>query len=335
MARYDDRTYRTAPRPRKKKKHGRFTLALLAISCIAALLVFSWYFYADPGGELQGNRDGAAAQSMSVQKIEADVAAANACVMELESGGVIYQKAHEERIAPASTAKLLTALTLLDHCDPEETVTVGTEIWYVAADASRAWLGEGDTLTVRQLLRALLLPSGNDAAYTAAVHTGRKIAGGDTGDEQALEAFVKAMNQKAGSLGAGASHFVTPDGYDAEGQYTTAMDLMLIAKACLGNETVMGIAGAYSACDTWGDGREVTYYNTNELLNPDSPYFYANAIGLKTGSSAAAGSCLVSAAVIDGRTYIAVVMGTGEEERFSDTLSLFGRIESQSRGSAA
>lgn len=339
MTRYDNRNERKPRRTHKKKKSGLFSMALLMISCITALLAFGWYFYADMGKELTMLPyvlgEAFASEPTAVKEITADIMASNACVVELESGAVIYTKAYEEQIAPASTAKLLTALTVLDYSGPDEIVTAGPEIWRIAADASRAWLNEGDMLTVRQLLRAMLLPSGNDAAYTAAVYTGRKILGGDASEQQALDAFLAAMNQKAAALGAQSSSFTTPDGYDADGQYTTAADLVRIAKACLGNETVMDIVGDYSVYDVWKSGREVTLTNTNELLNPDSAYFYSNAIGLKTGSSVSAGNCLISAAVIDGRTYISVVMGSGEGERFSDTLTLYSRIESQSGGYAA
>lgn len=328
MARYNDRTYRRTHRARGKKRSGVFPAALLLVSCIAALFVLGWCFYAGWGGALPAGSDAYAVfpQGMSDKEVTAEITASNACVADMDSGTLMYQKAADERIAPASTAKLLTALTLLDCSDPEETVTVGPEIRRAAEDASTAWLNEGDTLTVRQLLTALLLPSGGDAAYTAAVYAGRNLAGVDASEEQALDTFMQAMNRKAAQLGAKSSVFVNPDGYDADGQYTTAADLMCIAKACVMNGAVMDIAGSYSVYDRWENGREVNYLNTNELLNPASPYYCPGAIGLKTGSSAAAGSCLVSAAVMDGRTYVSVVMGSVDEERFSDTLHLFGQI---------
>ena len=217
---------------------------------------------------------------------------------------MLYQKNSEDRTAPASTAKLLTALTALKYCELDEAVTVGEEIGYMAEDASRSWLYEGNRLTVEQLLVALLLPSGNDAAYVLARHTGAKIAGApETSMQKSIDTFVGAMNELAKSVGAVSSNFITPDGYDAEGQYTTAFDLAQIAKACLADETLMRIVGSYKMYQTWLDGREVTYRNSNELINPESDFYYSNAIGMKTGSSSQAGACLVSAAVIGGITY--------------------------------
>jgi D-alanyl-D-alanine carboxypeptidase len=225
---------------------------------------------------------------------------------------------------------MLTAVTALDYCDPDEEVLVGEEVYRVAPDASRAWLDPGARLTVRQLLDALLLPSGNDAAYTLAVFAGRKICGNDeVAIDEALDAFVSAMNEKAAALGAADSCFVTPDGYDAEGQYTTAHDLSCIARGFLKSELLSEIADSRSISDTWLSGQEVTYDNTNELIDPESKYFYEYATGLKTGKSEAAGSCLVSSAQIGKKRYLCVVMGSTEEGRWTDSLKLYHSIESE------
>ena len=264
----------------------------------------------------------------SENPISADVSAANACVINADSGSLLFEKNIHERIAPASTAKMLTALTVLEYCAPEDSVTVGTEITMIAEDSSRAWLYEGDTLTIRQLLVALLLPSGNDAAYALAVHTGKNI----TRDEgmayqQYIDVFINAMNEMALSTGAVSSNFLTPDGYDTQGQYTTAYDMSQIARACLNSTCLAEIMGCYSVYERWLGGREVTYNNTNELLNPESAFYYPKAIGMKTGNSGEAGACLVSAAIINSKTYICVIMGASEDTRFPDSINLYKEIE--------
>lgn len=262
--------------------------------------------------------------------ISADITATNAIVVEADSDLVLYQKDSRDQIAPASTAKMITALTALDVCPEEEEITVGAEIAMMNEDSSRAWLNQGDILTVRQLLIALMLPSGNDAAYALAVHTGRKISGDNSlADEQAVGVFMDAVNKKARDLGAQNSNFVAPDGYDAEGQYTTASDLAVLAKACLENPCIAEIVASYISYEKWVNDREVTYYNTNELLNPDSSYYYPEAIGIKTGTSDLAGASLVSAAVINGKTYISVVMGAAtEDSRFQDSITIYDAIKS-------
>ena len=250
--------------------------------------------------------------------------------MQADTHAVLYQKEALAKIAPASTAKLITALTVLDTCAQDDVVTVGTEIMMMQQDASRAWLNQGDTLTIRQLLIALLLPSGNDAAYTLAVHTGRKIAQDDNLTEtQAVEVFMEAVNEKAKSLGAVNSHFVVPDGYDADGQYTTAVDLAMIADACLDHACIAQLIGTYRSYEKWTSGREVTYYNTNQLLDSSSPFYYPEAIGIKTGSTGLAGDCLVSAAEINGKTYICVVMGAATSDaRYQDSIQIYDAIKS-------
>jgi D-alanyl-D-alanine carboxypeptidase (penicillin-binding protein 5/6) len=268
------------------------------------------------------------ADTEDIKHISVDIAASNAYVFNINTDSVLYEKNSNERISPASTAKMLTALTVLEYCPLDELFTVGAEVEIIAADSSKAWLRKGDKLTVKQLLIALLLPSGNDAAYTLAVNAGKKIAGKhDIGTRQAINVFVDAMNQKAKEIGASSSDFSNPDGYDEGGQYTTAFDLAQIAKACLENDVLVEIMSSYKISDTLNGGRKVTYTSTNELLNPDSRYYYSKAIGLKTGSTGDAGSCLVSAAYIDGQTYICVVMGSSAEIRFADSLTVFGAID--------
>lgn len=231
---------------------------------------------------------------------------------------------------PASTAKMITALTVLDYCSPDDEMRVGAEIEMMHDDSSRAWLMKGDTLTVRQLLIALMLPSGNDAAYTLAVNTGKKITG-DNGlsNAQSIDVFMDKVNQKAKSLGAENSNFVVPDGYDADGQYTTAYDLAIIAEACLDDPCISDIVATYSSYERWTNGREVTYKNTNELLNPGSKYYRPEVIGLKTGTSSLGGACIVSAAVINGNTYICAVMGSTEDDRFQDSIDIIDAIKNQ------
>ena len=225
---------------------------------------------------------------------------------------------------------MITALTVLDCCSPDDEMRVGAEIEMMHDDSSRAWLMKGDTLTVRQLLIALMLPSGNDAAYTLAVNTGKKIAG-DKGlsDTQAIDVFMDKVNEKAKQLGAKNSNFVVPDGYDADGQYTTAYDLAIIAKACLDDPCISDIVATYSSYERWTNGREVTYKNTNELLNPDSKYYRPEVIGLKTGTSGRGGACIISAAVINGNTYICAVMGSTENDRFQDSVDIIDAIKLQ------
>lgn len=266
----------------------------------------------------------------SVDSISVDIVAKNVVVMNVDTNTLLYQKNSNDKIAPASTAKLITALTVLDYCSPDDEMTVGTEIELMHEDSSRAWLNQGDILTARQLLIALLLPSGNDAAYTLAVNTGKMIAGDNNlPDAQSIDVFMDKVNEKAQMLGLENSNFLAPDGYDTERQYTTAYDLAIIAKACLDNPQISEIVSSYKSYQKWVSGREVTYNNSNELLNPNSQYYCPEVIGLKTGASGLAGACVVSAAIINGETYICVVMGSTKDARFQDSIAIYNKIKTQ------
>ena len=262
--------------------------------------------------------------------IDLNIIAENAIVVNKDTDALLYQKNGTDRIAPASTAKMITALTVLEYCSPEDEMRVGAEIEMIHSDSSTAWLMKGDTLTVRQLLIALMLPSGNDAAYTLAVNTGKTIAGDNSlSNQQAIQIFMDKVNEKAKAIGVTDSNFVVPDGYDAEGQYTTAYDLAIIAKACLEDPIISEIVASNTSYERWPNGREVTYNNSNELLDPNSPYYRPEVIGLKTGTSSRGGACVVSAAVIDGETYICVVMGSTKESRFQDSVAILDKIKAQ------
>lgn len=324
-----------------KKIDGKYrrrlndTGIITALCFVIAISVFITGF-ADRGNLVETNQihDKASAKEVAAkvknadEMLSADLIAKNAYFINVSSNTVYYQKESEQKIAPASTTKMLTALTALDYCDMDEVVNVGEEVKLITENASRAWLYPGNELTVHQLLDGLLLPSGNDAAYALGVFTGRKIAGDENlSINEALTVFMAAMNKKAISVGAKNSNFIRPDGYDSKNQYTTAEDLAFIAKEFLDCRKLKSIAGSYSISDKWISGQNVTYHNTNELINPESPYYYEPAIGLKTGKSESAGCCLVSAAKVQGDIYIGVVMGSTEEGRWKDSLGLYNEIE--------
>lgn len=261
-----------------------------------------------------------------------DILAKNVFFMNVTKDEVVSSLRADDRIAPASTTKMLTAMTVLEYCNTQEIVTVGDEISLVPANASRAGIYTGNQVTVEQLLEGLLLPSGGDAAYALATHVGHKILG-DTfvSVETAMEAFVGKMNEKAKNLGAMKSHFTTPDGFDEKGQYSTASDLGIIAAAFLSSTKEDGIlktiVGKESSRVCFPDGTDLTWENTNLLLVPSSEYYYNKAIGLKTGSTENAGKCLISAAIIHDDIYIAVVMGDTEEGRYLDSIALYKSVE--------
>ena len=264
-----------------------------------------------------------AKEAVNIKNPSLEISASNAILVNITKNKVLYSKEPLKKISPASTTKLLTAIIAIESCDDSFEFHVGDEIDLMASDASRAYLKKGEVLILDSMLDALLLPSGNDAAYVIATNVGRFLAKDSLLDmEKANEVFIQAMNDKARSLGAVDSNFRTPDGYDEQGQYTTAYDLALIAKEALTHEKICASVKKEKARNILISGEDVTWYNTNKLVKNGSGYYYSYAIGLKTGTSTEAGRCLVSAAKKEDQTYVSVIMDASPEGRWKDSIQL-------------
>ncbi len=251
--------------------------------------------------------------------------AGHIAVYDITAGTVLYQKDAQTKITAASTTKLLTALTLLEYISPDTVFTVGSELSLVGAGSSSAKLVKGQTLTVEQIMDALLIPSGNDAAYVIAAHVGRNLSGDpQISDRDAVDIFLEKMNDKAKALGTKNSLFTCPDGYPDGKQYTTAEDMMYIAIAATGNETIRKtVEKTYSEL-TLPNGTVVGYVNTNQLMVPSSSYFYEGTFGLKTGSTPGAGQCLIAGATAYGHDLIvALFKAPDNAARYNDTRKAF------------
>ncbi len=238
----------------------------------------------------------------------------------------LYSKNADKQCFPASTTKLITALVTLQYADESTVFTVGDEIRLIDPESSRAWLRIGNRLNLQTLLEAIMLPSGNDAAYVAAANVGRIIAGNNGLSAQAAIAkFCEKMNEVAKSIGAKNTHFVNPDGMHNANHYTTASDMLLICKAAMNNPTLAAVMAEEKATRTFLSGEtSATWYNTNYLLRTDTRYLYEGATGLKTGHTDEAGYCLTAAAERNGVKLIAVLMNADSTGgRFEDATGLF------------
>ncbi len=218
----------------------------------------------------------------------------------------------EEQRAPASTVKIVTAMVVLDHAELD-TELVFLEEDTANEDESRMGLVAGDTLTVEQLLYGLMLPSGNDAARTLARHVGELLLDGEAGDP--IERFVQAMNDKVVEAGLSNTNFTSPDGLsDDPDQYTTAYDLAHLGAMAMRYrkiaETVSVSSIEISALNP--ADRVYPLRNTNQFLpEAESEYATDGIVGLKSGSTEAAGACLVLAKrERGGNLIIAVVLGS-------------------------
>ena len=247
----------------------------------------------------------------------------------VEDGMALVGENINKRIAPASLTKLLTASVALKYWDADDIITVGTELELVEPDSSLCMISKGQRLTMYDLLTGLLLPSGNDAAYTIAVATARKVSGrDDLPDRAAVLYFCSLMNDFARELGMRGSHFADPDGWDNDRHYTTVSDLTKIAKYALTVPEIREIVSTRKAYVVFESGESITWYNGNELLFPESDFYCEYAIGMKTGYTDNAGRCIIAAFEKDGKTYIITLVGcTDLEKRYEMVLVLFDDIE--------
>ncbi len=236
----------------------------------------------------------------------------------------------DKKLAPASLTKLLTAYTALSCLSEDAVITVGDEVTWIDPWSSVAYLQPGHELTVKMLIQGLMLPSGNDAAYTIAVAGGRALSENPQLDRKtAYHLFVDEMNAQARILGMSGTHFANPDGIDAEGHYTTMADLVILTKAVAEIPLIMEYAGMAKAQVVFASGEAVTWLNSNLLIQEESAYYTESAVGLKTGSTENAGACLISLfRQADGGYLIVGVLGsTDNEARYDDTLILYNRYK--------
>lgn len=217
-------------------------------------------------------------------------------VMEATTGRVLYGKNIHERLAMASTTKIIGALMVLEQENLDEYFMVDSDA--IQVEGSSMGLTEGDLVSLYSLACGMMLPSGNDAANAAGVRLYGSIDG-----------FVEAMNQKAEELGLADTHYVTACGLDAPDHYSTAFDLAKLTRIALQNEDFAYICSQSNMKVKFGDPPyERWLKNYNRLLE-----LYPDCIGVKTGFTDDAGRCLVSAAERDGMTLICVTLNAQDD----------------------
>lgn len=250
----------------------------------------------------------------------------------LLDGEVMYGNNAHQKMYPASTTKIMTAVLALEYFPPDEVIRVGDEAnltWTAdRLDAQKAGLYYGQELTMKELLYGLLLVSGSDAAFTIAVNVAKRESDNDRlSDDQALTHFAELMNQKARSIGAVETNFTSPDGMQDVNHYSTAFDLALIAKYAMQDARFREIVATpiYSTAETVTSSGGIysrTWENTNRLIQPNDEQYYALANGIKTGTTFEAGHCLISSAMVQDNLVIAVVLNSTQDGVWSDSKKL-------------
>ena len=245
---------------------------------------------------------------------EAHLYARSACLINAVTGETLFEKAADEPAEPASTTKIMTLITALSLCDPGEKVTIPDEARDVPADSTLVPVTPGETMTMRDLLYAMIIRSGNDAANAVAV-----LCSGST------DAFAEEMNRTAEKLGMSNSCFVNPHGYTAEGHCTTAGDLAKAARYGLTLPEFREIVTCLRYTLPPTEKRGALELNLKwEIFDPASPYYIPHAAGVKSGYTSTAGFCYVGAYQENGVTLIAVVMGgRGRNMAWTDLKRLF------------
>ena len=267
----------------------------IKIAAAMILLVLLPFYGAQP----------AAAQSLANQPPTPEMAARAWTLMDVRTGEILSGGNSAKPLPMASTTKIMLALVTLKDANLDEEVVISQEAAsYATPKYSNVGLFAGDTLSVRELLMASLISSGDDAAHALAEHLG-------DGD---VENFVEKMNREAEELGLGDTHFENPVGFDARDHHSSARDLAKMARAAMEHPEFRELVATTETSITTQD-REIPLANTNELLST-----YGPATGVKTGTTPAAGPSLVSAAKSGNESYIAVVLD--DEQRFIDSAAL-------------
>jgi D-alanyl-D-alanine carboxypeptidase (penicillin-binding protein 5/6) len=259
-----------------------------------------------------------AAAAPAEAAVDPPSSSARAVLVATSGGEVLYERDAERELPMASITKLMTAIVVLERKRPGDVITVRETA--AAVGESSVHLLVGEKLRVRDLLAAALIQSANDAAYA--------LATGTAGD---VSKFVGLMNAKARQLGLRHTHFVRPDGLDVPGHYSTARDVLKLARVAMKKHLVRRLVARRSA--TIAGGRSL--HTWNDLLGR-----YPGLIGVKTGHTGAAGWCEVAAARRDGVTIYTVVLGSpGRSQRNADLArllawgqDLFGRVRVVSTG---
>lgn len=232
-----------------------------------------------------------------------------ACVMDSKSHRILYGKKETEKVAMASTTKIMTALLALESGRTGEVVTASAR----AASMPKVHLGmrAGNQYILLDLLYSLMLESHNDTAVAIAEHLGGSVEG-----------FATLMNQKAAALGMKQTHFVTPNGLDANGHYSTASDMCLLASYAVQNPAFLKLVQtkSYRFSDRSGK-RTYSLSNKDAFLS-----YYDGALGIKTGFTGKAGYCFVGAAKRNNMVLVSSVLACGwppnKSWKWTDTKNL-------------
>jgi len=259
---------------------------------------------------------------------EPDISSDGAVLYNATSGKFLYEKNADKAYYPASVTKILTALLVLENCSLDDTVNFSAAATTnLESGAVTLNLTEGDKVSVKDCLYAILLKSANEAANGLAEHVSGSVS-----------AFADLMNKRAKQLGCTGSHFANPNGLDDTDHYTTPHDMALIAKACFDNSTFCTIdhTTSYQFPATINRPEGTLLVMGHKMIDSGNSQYYNGVIGGKTGYTSAAGNTLVTCAERNGVRLIAVVMKS-RSTHYADTKALLDygfALQGQDKGTS-
>ncbi len=228
---------------------------------------------------------------------------------DVTNGRVLFEKSADEKLAPASITKLMTALLVLEKAKLDDKVTFSkTAVTNLESGAVKIGLVEGDQVAVKDCLYALLLKSANEVANGLAEHVSGSISD-----------FTELMNARAAELGCTNTHFVNPNGLNSDEQYTTCRDMAKIAAAAFANQTLCEIDSTLSykfPATKAAAARTIT--PGHKMLYPNDSRYYAGIVGGKTGYTSKAGNTLVTCVEKNGVRMVAVILKS-KSTHYEDT----------------
>lgn len=226
------------------------------------------------------------------------VMAETAIVMDMDTGEVLYAKGIDEKRAPASTTKIMTAMLAIEKVPFETQITFTDEVNNIEAGSTHIGIKPGETLTMKDCAYAILLASANEVSSGVAEYIGTTVP-----------AFVDMMNQRAKELGCTNTHFVNANGLYDGNHYTTARDLAIIAKAAFQNETFREVIKTpYYIVPKTNITDEERWLNNHHKMVLQGSEHYEGCLGGKTGYTEKAGNTLVTYAERDGRKLVCVLL---------------------------
>lgn len=262
------------------------------------------------------------------QAVEFSASSPAVILFNTNTGKIVYEKNAYEKMYPASTTKIMTAILVLENGNLEDTTTVSFNSTILPAGYVGASLQVGEVFTINDLLHLLLIQSANDVANVLAEYVGGSVSN-----------FANMMNAKAIEIGCQNTHFVNPNGVHDDNHYSTAYDLCLIANYAMKNDIFRQIVSTTSyTVPATNKYEERTIYNTNKLIHPfnqhtntENIYYCEFATGIKTGYTTVAKNCLVASAKKDNTEFIVVILGAAEyetdynSERYEDANQLLSK----------